>query len=54
MPYFAHTAEGPDGHPLPESQWQPLADHLRNVARFASEFAAPFGAGNPEPFLVCL
>jgi hypothetical protein len=32
--YYAYTAEDPDGNPLPESsgKWQPLSDHLRNVA----------------------
>lgn len=46
MTYYAHTAEGPDGNPLPESsgKWQPLADHLRNVAKLAARFAAPFRA----------
>jgi CRISPR-associated endonuclease/helicase Cas3 len=44
--YYAHTAEDPDGNPLPESsgKWQPLATHLRNVADLAADFAAPFGA----------
>ena len=34
MTYYAHTAEDPDGNPLPESsgKWQPLADHLPNAA----------------------
>jgi CRISPR-associated endonuclease/helicase Cas3 len=46
MTYYAHTADGPDGQPLPESsgKWQPLAEHLRNVAELAAGFAAPFGA----------
>jgi len=36
--YYAHTANGPDGKPLPETsgQWQPLATHLRNVAELAA------------------
>ncbi len=44
--YYAHTAEDADGNRLPESsgKWQPLADHLRNVADLAAKFAAPFGA----------
>jgi hypothetical protein len=35
---YAHTANGPDGKPLPEDsgQWQPLATHLRNVADLAA------------------
>ena len=43
---YAHTANGPDGKPLPEDsgQWQLLRDHLRNVAELAASFAAPFGA----------
>ena len=46
MIHYAHTANGPDGESLLESsgQWQPLADHLRNVAELAAGFAAPFGA----------
>lgn len=46
MPYYAHTAEDPEGNRLPESsgKWQLLADHLRNVAELAEKFAAPFGA----------
>jgi CRISPR-associated endonuclease/helicase Cas3 len=43
--YYAHTAEDKDGNRLPESsgQWQPLADHLRNVAELAAKFANPMG-----------
>ncbi len=42
--YYAHTAELPDGTRDPdESKWQPLADHLRNVADLAAKFAAPMG-----------
>jgi HD-GYP domain-containing protein (c-di-GMP phosphodiesterase class II) len=45
MKYYAHTATGENGEPLPESsgQWQPLATHLRNVAGLAKQFAAPLG-----------
>ncbi|MGA4578239.1 CRISPR-associated endonuclease Cas3'' [Limisphaera sp. VF-2] len=34
-----------EGRPLPESsgRWQPLADHLRNVAALARRFAEPLG-----------
>ncbi len=44
MKYYAHTAVGENGTPLPESsgQWQPLATHLSNVAELAGQFAAPF------------
>lgn len=46
MTYYAHTAEDAEGNRLPESsgKWQPLAEHLRNVAELAAKFAAPFGA----------
>ena len=43
MKYFAHTKERPDGTPTPDTEWQPLADHLRNVADRAADFARPFG-----------
>ena len=41
MIYYAHTAEGPDGNPLPESsgKWQPLRTHLENVANLANRFS---------------
>ncbi|MFN0069365.1 MAG: CRISPR-associated helicase Cas3', partial [Limisphaerales bacterium] len=43
-PWYAHTAETPDGRPDPDqSRWQPLADHLRNVAALARRFAEPLG-----------
>ena len=38
--YYAHTKEGL----LPE-EWQPLGDHLKQVAERARSFAAAFGAG---------
>jgi CRISPR-associated endonuclease/helicase Cas3 len=43
--YYAHTASDAQGNALPESsgKWQPLAEHLRNVAELAAKFAAPFG-----------
>ena len=48
MKYYAHTAVGENGTPLPESsgQWQPLAAHLSNVAKLAGQFAAPFNLTN--------
>ncbi len=48
MSYYAHTAEGLDGKRLPESSglWQPLKDHLRNVAALARRFAEPLGLAN--------
>lgn len=42
--YYAHTAELSNGSQLPKQRWQPLADHLRNVAAMAKQFAAPIGA----------
>lgn len=38
MNYYAHSLEG-----QPKEQWQPLDEHLRNVAELAAEFAKPFG-----------
>ena len=45
MKFYAHTAEDEQGKPLPESsgKWQPLSDHLRNVADLAKTFARPLG-----------
>lgn len=37
--FFAHALPG-----APEESWQPLEDHLRNVAARAAEFAGAFGA----------
>lgn len=39
MTYFAHTLEG-----RPPEDWEPLEDHLREVAEVAGDFAAAFGA----------
>ena len=36
--FFAHSLEN-----RPISEWQPLEEHLRNVAELAAEFASPFG-----------
>jgi hypothetical protein len=42
MKFFAHTATLQDGKPdLDQNHWQPLSEHLRNVARRAKEFATP-------------
>ncbi len=38
MEYYAHSLEGE-----PPDQWQPLEEHLKNVAEMAAEFARPFG-----------
>lgn len=39
--YYAHTLEG-----KPPSEWQPLEEHLKNVAEMARSFADVFGAGD--------
>ncbi len=36
--YYAHSLEG-----QPPEKWQPLDEHLKNVATLAAEFAGPFG-----------
>lgn len=36
--YYAHSLEG-----KPPAHWQPLEEHLKNVARLAADFARPFG-----------
>ncbi len=38
--YFAHSMEG-----RPDSEWQPLDEHLLNVAELARIFAEEFGCG---------
>jgi len=38
---YAHSLEG-----KPPSEWQPLDEHLKNVAEMARSFAKPFGAGD--------
>ncbi len=39
--YYAHSLEG-----RPPSDWQPLEEHLKNVAEMARSFAEDFGAGD--------
>ncbi len=39
--FFAHSLEGE-----PPEKWQPLKEHLKNVAELASQFAAKFGGDN--------
>jgi CRISPR-associated endonuclease/helicase Cas3 len=39
--YYAHSLDG-----KPPSEWQPLEEHLKNVAEIARSFAEDFGAGN--------
>lgn len=43
--YYAHSKASPvSGEPLPVTEWQPLDEHLKNVAELAAKFAEPFGA----------
>jgi hypothetical protein len=39
--YYAHSKEG-----KPPSEWQPLEDHLKNVAELAKNHAKKIGMGN--------
>ncbi len=39
--FFAHSLKGE-----PPEKWQPLEEHLKNVAELASQFAAKFGGDN--------
>ncbi len=39
--FFAHSLEGE-----PPEKWQPLEEHLKNVAELASQFAVRFGGDN--------
>lgn len=50
MTYYAHTAEDADRKQLPESsgKWQPLKDHLQNVAELAKKFAEEARSGDLE------
>ncbi len=41
MEYYAHSLEGE-----PPEKWQPLEEHLKNVAEMAAEFAGVFGGEN--------
>ena len=36
--YYAHSLED-----RPPEEWQPLEEHLKNVAEMAAEFVRPFG-----------
>jgi hypothetical protein len=38
--YYAHSLPGE-----PPEKWQPLEEHLKNVAEMAKELAEEFGAG---------
>jgi len=39
--YYAHSVPG-----RPAEEWQPLEEHLKNVAELARTFAEDFGAGD--------
>jgi len=54
--YYAHTAEDENGEALPESsgKWQPLKEHLRNVADLTKTFSAPLGFDPKEAELAGL
>ncbi len=43
MEYYAHTAETETGERLSQEHWQPLSEHLRNVADKAQKFSEQFG-----------
>ena len=44
MKFYAHSKPAPQtGLPLPTDHWQPLDEHLQNVANLAADFAKPFG-----------
>src|SRR2546421_4242407 len=43
MKFYAHTAEDENGNQLPETEWQLLKDHLRQVAALARAYAGPLG-----------
>lgn len=39
--FYSHSLPG-----RPPEEWQPLEEHLRNVAEMARGFAEPFGGGD--------
>ena len=49
MKYYAHTKDE-NGKRLPESYWQPLKDHLHNVAKLSEEFGNSLGIGAEAKF----
>ena len=46
--YYAHTKNDAYGMPLPQDKWQPLKDHLHNVAALARKFAEEARPGDAE------
>ena len=44
---YAHTRINPaTGQPAPQSEWQTLEEHARNVAEMAADFAKPFASSD--------
>jgi CRISPR-associated endonuclease/helicase Cas3 len=39
--YYAHSLEG-----KPPSEWQPLEEHLKNIAEMSRSFSESFGDGD--------
>jgi len=46
--YYAHTKTNKYGYPAPQKDWQPLKDHLQNVAGLAKKFAEEARPGDAE------
>ena len=46
--YYTHTKNDAYGMPLPQDKWQPLKDHLQNVANLAKKFAEEARPGDAE------
>lgn len=46
MSFYAHSKTRPDGTSAPQSEWEPLDQHLHEVADLAGTFASAFGAGD--------
>ncbi len=47
MTFYAHTAANPAGHRLPQGHWQPLKQHLEQVAALARAFGQPMALEGP-------
>ncbi|MFA7007828.1 MAG: CRISPR-associated endonuclease Cas3'', partial [Elusimicrobiales bacterium] len=44
--YYAHSKTNPDSTPATQSEWQPLEEHLKNVAKLAAGFAESFASSD--------
>jgi len=44
--FYAHTTAKSDGTPAPQPEWQPLDQHLENVAKLAADFAGNFASSD--------